>query len=215
MIAMGMSLEAALEVVEAFESPASDARKERNKRYYESHKGDLKRLNSDAHAKPSERLKASENRLNSVDAPRAHVEDKSLTAEIEHLESKKDKTPKGDLVDFQNEFIDLDADRLQALVKHRRSKRAQNTGHAAKLFRKDAEACGLTMAQAVDTCISRNWITIKPEWLTPNQRGSPKGPTLSERFAQLGQFANERQNGNGLEAPQQAFRLVPPSPADE
>lgn len=74
-----------------------------------------------------------------------------------------------DLDEFKAELHDLDAQRLDAIVKHRRSKRGQLTGLSAQLFRRDAGACGLSLADAVDTCISRNWITVKPEFLAGRQ----------------------------------------------
>lgn len=98
-----------------------------------------------------------------------------------------------DLADFRAECADLDAERLDAIVKHRRSKGGQLTGHAARLFRRDAEACGFTLAEAVDTCISRNWITVKPEYLRDRHRGSapatapPRDRTVSDV---LGEIAN-------------------------
>ena len=108
------------------------------------------------------------------------VEDNFLTSEIEPQKEQEEK--KGaqarDVSDFRSEFPDLDASRLEALIKHRRSKRAQITGHAARLFRGAAAECGLPISQAVDTCIDRNWITIKPDWLNkPQARGSPPPKT--------------------------------------
>lgn len=105
---------------------------------------------------------------------------------------KGGSSPKGrssDLDEFKAEFPELDADRLNAIVKLRRSKRGQLTGHAAKLFRRDAEACGLSLADAVDTCISRNWITVKAEWLdSPKGRANappprPKPKSVGDMFA--------------------------------
>lgn len=116
----------------------------------------------------------------------ARVEDNLLPKKIEPQEEKKENAQARDLSEFREALSDLDDERLAALVKHRRSKRAQNTGHAARLFRRDAAACGLSMAEAVDTCISRNWITVKPEWLAkPQVRGSPPKPTLASAFGEL------------------------------
>ncbi len=56
-------------------------------------------------------------------------------------ENKKDATSApSDLDAFRSELSSLDAVRLEAIVKHRRLKRAAITGHAASLFRKDAAA---------------------------------------------------------------------------
>lgn len=102
--------------------------------------------------------------------PLVRVDDKPKTTQIDPVK----KTPSRDGLDFRQELSDLDADRLEALIKHRKSKKAQMTGHAARLFRRDATACGLSIAEATDTCISRNWITVKAEWLTNNAgRASP------------------------------------------
>lgn len=83
------------------------------------------------------------------------------------------KARANDLADFKAELDALDPERLDAIIKHRRVKRGQLTGHAAKLFRQDADACGLSLADAVDTCISRNWITVKPEYLAGRQQSRP------------------------------------------
>lgn len=123
------------------------------------------------------------------DVPRGgatRVEDKTSNLDIEP--QKKDKTPSGDVAEFKAELSpDIDATRLDALIKHRRSKRAQITGHAARLFRRDAEACGLSVGEAADTCISRNWITVKADWLAkPQARGSPQqAPHISDVFAMI------------------------------
>lgn len=93
-------------------------------------------------------------------------------------------TTSKDHAEFRGVLASLDADRLNALVKHRKSKKAQITGHAARLFLKDVADCGITLSEAVDTCISRNWITVKADWLAkPSARGSPsssRAPTAAE-----------------------------------
>ena len=102
--------------------------------------------------------------------PLAGVDAKLNKTQIEPVK----KTPSRDVADFKAELSSLDADRLEALIKHRKSKKAQMTGHAARLFKRDAESCRLSLADAVDTCISRNWITVKAEWLANNSgRASP------------------------------------------
>jgi uncharacterized protein YdaU (DUF1376 family) len=79
-----------------------------------------------------------------------------------------------DLAEFKSELSDLDSERLDAIIKHRRTKRGQLTGLAARLFRKDADACGLSMPDAVDTCISRNWLTVRPDYLGSRQAAQPR-----------------------------------------
>ena len=119
----------------------------------------------------------------------ARGEDITSNSEISGQEEKtKTIAPKareGDLVAFKDELSDLDPERIEAIVKHRRSKRGQLTGLSARLFRQDAAACGLSLADAVDTCISRNWITVKPEYLTGRQQRAtapPKAKTIGQMF---------------------------------
>lgn len=123
-------------------------------------------------ANDSKRLQTTANDSQQLTRDRVtRVEDKSQTTEIEPQPKKN--TP-NDVAAFKAALSGVcDADRVEAIIKHRRTKRGQITGHAAKLFIRDAEACGLTVPQAVDTCISRNWITVNADWLKPNQRGSP------------------------------------------
>lgn len=105
--------------------------------------------------------------------PLTRVDDKLLTTQIEPV---KKTTPARDLADFREALSSLDSDRLEAIIKHRKAKKAQMTGHAARLFLKDVAACGISLSDAVDTCISRNWITVKADWLAkPQARGSPGG----------------------------------------
>jgi hypothetical protein len=114
--------------------------------------------------------------------------DNLQTKKISGQEEKTNTAPKAresDLSAFKAELADLDAERVEAIVKHRRSKRGQLTGLAARLFRADAEACGLSISQAVDTCISRNWITVKPEYLAGKQARAtapPKPQTVGDMF---------------------------------
>jgi hypothetical protein len=135
----------------------------------------------------SKRLQTTANVSKRLVSGDARVEDKTSNLDIEpQKEERKQDAPARDVSDFKAELAELDTDRLTALIKHRRSKRGQITGLSARLFREAAENCGLSLSQAVDTCIDRNWITLKPEWLNkPQARGSPpqKEPNLSELFA--------------------------------
>lgn len=134
--------------------------------------------------------------------PLACVDDKLLTTQIEPV---KKTTPARDLVEFRAEFPSLDSDRLEALIKHRKAKKAQMTGHAARLFLKDVAVCGISLPEAVDTCISRNWITVKADWLAkPQARGSPPSKASSssalanraQELAQAMRSSNEIRPGN-------------------
>lgn len=100
---------------------------------------------------------------------RAHSETKPIDTD-----NSKKQTHSADVEAFKAAFAGVcDPGRIEAIIKHRRTKRGQITGHAANLFIADAKAAGLSVPDAVDTCISRNWITVKADWLAPNQRGSP------------------------------------------
>lgn len=99
------------------------------------------------------------------------VEDNNPSQKI--ITSKKTNTREADLDGFKAEFPDLDAERVDNLVKHRRRKNGALTAHAARLFRKDAAACSLSLPDAVDACISRNWITVKPEYFRARAQAPP------------------------------------------
>lgn len=127
------------------------------------------------------------------------VEDNLQTRELAGQEERKQenahKARGSDLAEFKAELSPvLDAERIEAVIKHRRSKRGQITGLSARLFLADANACGLSPSDAVDTCISRNWITVKPEYLNGNGSRSTRStgpPPRSERSVSdvLGEMA--------------------------
>lgn len=103
----------------------------------------------------------------------ASAEDKTSNSEIEHKEESKNGASSA-VAEFRSVFDDLDGDHLDALVAHRKFKKAPLTKRAAELFRRDVAKCtGLSIAEAVDTCISRNWITVKPEWLGDRRQQGP------------------------------------------
>lgn len=80
-----------------------------------------------------------------------------------------------------------DGERIAAYVQHRKTKRGACTAHAAKLFLRDAEAAGLSVPDAIDTAISRNWITVKAEWLANEaKRNSGQRSSEDERLAAWG-----------------------------
>lgn len=139
--------------------------------------------------------------------PLACVSDKPITTQKEPVK----KTPSRDVADFKAELADLDTDRLEALMKHRKAKKAQMTGHAARLFKRDADECGLSLADATDTCISRNWITVKADWLAkPAARGSPQRElTLADAFAEVSTLS-EKRNDPRYHAGDEGFGSVVP-----
>lgn len=210
MLAAGMGADAivkAVEDMEASATPVKTARQMRNARYYEGRKASEKRL------KASYSDHSDAPRLNS-DRPRARVEDKTSNSEIEPQE-KKQTAQARDVAAFRSELSDLDAERLDGLIKLRKSKRAPVTALSARLFRKDAAACGLSLAEAADTCISRNWTTVKPEYGVRGNaqaRGSPAGrpPNVVDLTAQLlrdMEAADERSKA-GIGSDQQAALTI-------
>lgn len=118
-----------------------------------------------------------------------NLQNKILSGENKKTNTTTIKARADDLSAFKTELSDLDPDRIDAIVKHRRMKRGQLTAHAARLFRSDAKACGLSLSDAVDTCISRNWITVKPEYLAGRSRQAtsppPRERTVSDALAEM------------------------------
>lgn len=113
---------------------------------------------------------------NGLRAGDARVEVKTSNLDIEPQEKKQtaQSARVGDLQEFRSALSPLvDAERLESYVKHRKAKRGQLTGHAARLFLADAAACSMSPAEAVDACISRNWITVKPEYFAGRSRAPP------------------------------------------
>jgi len=118
--------------------------------------------------------------------PRACVED-NLPSQESFLKKSK-KTPRDDMADFKRELSELAPDLLDEFVKLRRGKRALLTGYSARLFLKDCEACGLSVTAAANMCISRNWLTVKPEYLTtkkPCQTAPPQRAAAKETLASM------------------------------
>ncbi len=133
-------------------------------------------------------------------------EDSSSKEDITNKEDrKKDAAPAAlsDVEAFKAELPELEGDRLTAVLKHRKAKRAQISGHSAKLFRADAEACGMSITEAADTSISRNWITVKPEWLQGRQSTAPPRPperTMNDVLEEMIQGKSDGYPGTTIEA---------------
>lgn len=132
------------------------------------------------------------------------VEDKTSNSEIEPQEQHTHSKRETDIAAFRRECAEggLDSERTEALIKHRRAKRGAITGHAAHLFRNDAKACGMSLIEATDTAISRNWITVKPEYLAGRARAGPMNgtPSLAQVFGMVREKAAEdeqRRDGSG------------------
>lgn len=140
----------------------------------------------------------------------ARVEVKTSNSDIEPVEKNKTR---GDAAGFVNALRALlDEERLDALVKHRRSRKAPVTAYAAKLFIDAAAECGITLSEAADHCISRNWLTVRPDWLAarPPARGSPH--LRMEDF--LGTVIEQQERRDAgpdqkIEGAPQALRAIP------
>lgn len=185
MMALGIPMDEALAIVEAFEVPVTDSRKERNRRYYESHKASEKRLKTSEMLPPAKRLKTSENGLNSDVQPRAHVEDKLLFQEIEPQESKKvDSSPIEILMTV------LDEETAKAVIQHRKAKKAPlGTALAARgLVKAFGEFPGGPQA-AAEMMVTNGWTGFKRDyWDKGAARAGPHRQSslaaLTEQFRQ-------------------------------
>jgi hypothetical protein len=124
--------------------------------------------------------------------PRVHVEDTSSNLEITGKSNKK--TARDHLADFKAALHDLGDTRLEAFVLHRKAKKAALTGYGAKLFRQDCADCGLTVEAGADMAMSRNWITVKEEWLKRNT-----GPPGKRNYLDVAEDKFTRQ-ANGSES---------------
>lgn len=146
------------------------------------------------HQENKKNTNVSKRELTLANVPRegvTRVEDKPLPTEIEpqEQEGRKKRAPDGDAAAFRAALSPfLDTERLDAIVKHRRTKRAQVSAHAAGLFLRAAESAGLSVAEAVDTCIERGWLTVKADWLAPKGRAGPasRAPSQADVFAFAG-----------------------------
>ena len=157
LVAAKVPHEVILETVRAYEAQQEDALEKRREadRERQARKRGNDRVSRDVTLRHSDRSLVT------------RAEDSSSNKQITGQEEKKDTAPAAlsDLQGFKSELSELDAERVEAIVKHRRAKKAQLTAHSARLFKADAEKAGLSLAAAVDTCISRNWITVKADWL--------------------------------------------------
>lgn len=142
-------------------------------------------------------------------AGNARVEVKTSNLDIEPQEKNKTRN---DASAFQDALRALlDEDRLDALVKHRRARKAPVSAYAAELFIAAARTCGISVAEATDHCIERNWLTVKPDWIAakPPPRGSP--PLRMDDFLGAVIDHQERQNAGPdqkIEGAPQALRAI-------
>ena len=104
------------------------------------------------------------------------VEDSYSNKEDSKEEKKERAAPKA-LSDLSAFKADLERDatpeQVEAFAKHRKAKNGQNSAYAATLFRRDATACRMSVSEAIDTALSRGWLTVKPEYLAGRQSTAP------------------------------------------
>lgn len=120
------------------------------------------------------------------------------TKPIDNNNSKNNSSK--DVSEFRDALASLGSDRLDALIKVRKAKKAPINGYAAKLLSKAADNCKLSITEAADMCIERNWLTVKPDWIAkPTARGSPQNGSprnLAEASTQLLAQMREAENAN-------------------
>jgi len=187
LVAAGVDSETLLKTVRAYENQQEDALEKRRsadrdrqarKREKDGSSRDVTLRHSDS--QPSRSRARGEDNLQT----------KNSTGQEEN---KKEAAPKAlsDLAAFRADLEqDASPEQVEAFVKHRKTKKGQNSAYSAKLFRKDAAACGLSVSQAIDTAISRGWLTVKPEYLVsrnqPQQRATaPPGKTGKPTLASM------------------------------
>lgn len=176
LIAAKVSHEVIMETVLAFEAQQTDALEKRREAD----------RNRQAKKRTQDKPVTLSHVTRSPSRSHARVEDSSSNLEISGQEETKEAAPKAlsDLEAFRADLLqDVDAERVDAIVKHRRSKKGQLTAYAAKLFRRDAAAVGMSLQQVIDTCISRGWLTVKPEYLAGRSRAPPSTqPSTGQDF---------------------------------
>jgi hypothetical protein len=142
----------------------------------------------------SKRLPTAANVSKQLAPDPAHVED-NLPTKNQAGKADKKKTKGNDEAEFRAELVaDLSPDQLDGIIKVRRAKSGQVTRYSARLFRTDAQSCSMSVAAAADACISRNWITVKPEYF--NGKHGP--PNRGRR--NYADVAMDRMNGHGSES---------------
>jgi hypothetical protein len=142
----------------------------------------------------------------------ARVEDNLQTKNSTGQKENKKTAALSDLTAFKSDLErDASAEQVEAFAKHRKAKNGQNSAYAARLFRRDAEACGLSVAEAIDTAISRGWLTVKPDYLAGRQR-TPQAQATAPPKQTVGQQARDELKRMGMtNAPDQGTRHFDPS----
>jgi hypothetical protein len=119
-------------------------------------------------------------------------------------------TTSKDHSEFRGVLASLDAEQVVGLIKIRKAKKAPVTGYAASLFVKAAATCGLSVPEAADMCIERNWLTVKPEWM-PSARGSPphRQASFADALAAVATEAEYRNDPRHSPSDESPGRVVP------
>lgn len=142
------------------------------------------------------------------------VEDKPLPKDIEPQDKKTSRTSDVDAF-VAGLTPDVPGEILTDFVKVRRKKRGALTGYAAKLFREDAAACSMSVADAAKECVRSSWITVKPEYFASRQRAGPSPPpplkdtpaNAAKRRLEI--LQNERRNGSQTDDHQSVAGFIP------
>lgn len=163
--------ETIMAVVEAYEQQQENALEKR------------RAADADRQARKRDREKSRDVTLRHSDSALMRDRAAPVDDKLKHTDTTKEKnTTAKDTAEFRSALASLGDDRLDALLAVRRAKKAPVNAYAAKLFVKAAQTCSLTLDDAADMCIERNWLTVKLGWLDkPQARGSPPGTTGKPR----------------------------------
>jgi hypothetical protein len=168
MIAAGVPGNVILDTVRAYEDEAAETSEQGKEKARER----WRRWKNKQSTNVGKRLQTDTN----VSSPLTRVEDSSSNKEDRKEEKKERAAPKA-LSDLSAFKADLERDatpeQVDAFAKHRKAKNGQNSSYAATLFRRDAAACQMTVSEAIDTALSRGWLTVKPEYLAGRQATAP------------------------------------------
>lgn len=127
--------------------------------------------------------------------PHVRVEENLKT----NKQTGKKKNHRQEQADFELELSAiLDAERVSALVDVRRKKGGKLNGHAARLLIAKINTCGLSPADAADTMVLRNWISIESDWL---RRGTASATAPPKKLTQATMWHEEARNHGILNDP--------------
>lgn len=143
----------------------------------------------------TERNVTQRNDLRASDA-RGDVKQNNLEIPNSKKEDNADK-PLSDLSGFKAALQPvITPERIDAVVAHRRKKKAGVTAHTGKLLASALNACPDANA-AADEMVLRNWTSVKPEWLSSgNQRGQPPPQPARKTLIDVIDERQERRNAS-------------------